>query len=121
MLSYKRSVRVAERVQQEISKIVQELKNPNPGLGFVTITEVRLSDDLRNARVYYSVIGSEAEVKESRAIIEHSVSEIRHQLALRLNMRRTPMLQFEYDETGKRATRIFEILEKIKSEEEHKE
>jgi ribosome-binding factor A len=117
MLSYKRSVRVAEQVQQEISRIVQELKNAHPALGFVTITGIRMSDDLRSARVFYSVIGSEQEVKESSSIIDAAVPEIRHQLAVRLNMRRTPTLQFDYDTTPQKAARVFELLEKIKSEE----
>jgi len=120
MQSYKRSARVAELIQQELSKIVQELKDSHPTLGFVTVTGIRLADDLKSARVFYSVMGSEDEVKESRAILEAAVPEIRHFLALRLNMRRTPTLLLDYDVTPRLATRVFELLEKIKSEEEGK-
>ncbi|MFC1501632.1 30S ribosome-binding factor RbfA [Elusimicrobiota bacterium] len=118
MLSYKRSVRVAEQIQKEVSKIVQELREP--GLGFVTITDVKLSDDLQDARIYYSVLGSEEEVQKSNEIIQDSVKEIRHQLALSLNLRRTPTIMFKFDDTPKKATHIFELLEKIKKEDEEK-
>ena len=113
MLSYKRSVRVAELLQQEISKIIQELKEPE--LGFVTVTGVKLTEDLQTARVFYSVIGSPEEIERSRHIINGSRQEIRRELASRVNLRRTPTLDFEYDETPTRATRVFEILEKIKT------
>jgi ribosome-binding factor A len=121
MLSYKRSTRIAERIQQELSKIVQELKDPNPNLGFVTITDVRVTDDLQTARAFYSVIGTEQEIQESREILKAAVPEMRHQLALRLNLRRTPTLTVEFDETPSKADRIFELLEKIRIEEEEKE
>jgi ribosome-binding factor A len=116
MLKYKRSTRVAELIQQEISRIVQEFKEP--GLGFVTITGVKLTEDLQSARIYYSIIGSEEDIKRSSDILKHSIPVIRHELAQRLNMRRTPTLAFEFDTTPERANRIFSILEKIKQEEE---
>ena len=114
MLSYKRSVRVAELIQHEIARIVQELKNP--GIGFVTVTGVKLTDDLLDARVFYSVIGSPEDVKKTKQIMENSAQEIRRQLALRLNLRRTPTLTFSFDDTPEKAAHIFELLEKIKAE-----
>lgn len=117
MQQYKRSARVGELIQQEISKIVQEdLKQP--GVGFITITGVKLTDDLQQARVFYSVIGGEEEVARTKTILLDSVQMIRHELAARLNLRRTPTLTFDYDETPERAARVFSILERIKSEEE---
>lgn len=118
MLSYKRSTRVAELIQQEISRIVQELRDPC--LGFITITGVKLTDDLQDARVFYSVIGTEKEIKDSGLILENSVPLMRRQLAARLNLRRTPALTFEFDKTPSRANRVFALLEQIKSEEEKK-
>lgn len=116
MLSYKRSTRVAELLQHEISKIIQEMQSQ--GIGFITVTGVKLTDDLQSARVFYSVIGSEEEIEKSRKMLEDSVHEIRHQIAVRLNLRRTPTLEFKFDITPTHATKIFEILEKIKDEEE---
>ena len=111
MRSYKRSTRVGELIQRELCRIVQEIKDP--GLGFVTITGVKLTDDLQEARIYYSVIGSQEDIKKTTDILQKRVKSIRHALAVKLNLRRTPLLIFEYDLTPERASRIFEILEKI--------
>ena len=114
MLSYKRSVRVAEQIQKIIAGIIQELKEP--GLGFITVTGVKLTEDLLDARVFYSVIGSPDVVENSKKIILNSVPNIRYELASRLNLRRTPTLIFSYDDTPERAAHVFEILEHIKDE-----
>lgn len=115
MQSYKRSARVAELIQQELAKIIQDMKNSE--IGFTTITSVTLTDDLQTARAFYSVIGSEEEIMKTSAVLKDSVREIRHELAVRLNLRRTPTLEFVFDETPAKADRIFELLEKIKTEE----
>lgn len=116
MLSYKRSVRVAELLQQEISKIVQELRTPE--LGFVTVTGVKLTDDLQESRVFYSVIGSPEDVARSGELLQAMLPEIRHQVAMRVNMRRTPTIELVYDDTSEKANRIFEILNQIHDEEQ---
>lgn len=118
MHSYKRSTRVAELIQREIADIIRDIKDP--GLGFVTITAVKLSDDLLNARIFYSVIGSQEEVKQSAEILGKSLKNIRHELAIRLNLRKTPELDLKYDDTSEKASRVFELLEKIHKEEENK-
>jgi len=115
MHSYRRSTRVGELIQQEISKIVREIKEP--GIGLVTITGVKLTDDLQDARIFYSVLGSPEELEKAKTILNDSVKSIRHELAVRLNLRRTPVLVFAFDDTPERANRIFEILEKIEKEE----
>ena len=114
MLAYKRSTRVAELLHQEISKIVLDIKDS--GFGFVTITGVKLSDDLQDARIYYSVIGSEEQIRATSEILRANLPQIRHQIAVRVNLRRTPALTIEYDHTPENASKIFEILEKINNE-----
>jgi ribosome-binding factor A len=106
---------VGELIQQEVSRIVQDLKDP--GLGFVTVTGVKLSDDLKFAKIFYSVIGSPEDVKRSGDVLKRKTPEVRHELASRLNLRRTPEIRFDFDETPERASRIFTLLEKIKEEE----
>jgi ribosome-binding factor A len=115
MQSFKRSVRVAELIQQELARIIQDMKTQE--IGFTTITAVTLTDDLQTARAFYSVIGTEDEIKKTADVLKASVKGIRHELAVRLNLRRTPTLEFVFDETPVKADRIFELLEKIKSEE----
>jgi ribosome-binding factor A len=114
MLGYKRSDRVGELIQQEISRIVQEFKESD--IGLVTITHVKLTDDLQDARIFYSVLGSEEQVKNGQLLMKNSLHEIRHQLADRLNLRFTPRLTLEVDTTPQTASRVFELLEQIKNE-----
>jgi ribosome-binding factor A len=117
--NYKRSVRVAELIQQEISKIIPALKNPK--FGFITITAVKLTDDLQECRVYYSVLGGPDEVEANRILLDEALPKIRYQLAQRINLRRTPTLEFKFDDTPERANKVFAILEKIKAEEKKTE
>jgi len=113
MLAYKRSTRVAELILQELSKIILELNKPD--LGFVTVTGVKLTDDLLDARVFYSVIGTPEVVERSKIVLQ-SIGHLRHELASRVNLRRTPTLFFQYDDTSEKAQKIFELLNKIEQE-----
>lgn len=115
MHTYKRSARVKELIQQELSKIIQEFKKP--GLGFVTITEVKLTDDLQTCRAFYSVYGSEDDIKRTIFILKEETPSIRFELGRRVAMRRVPTLTFTFDDTPQKATRIFSLLEHIKDEE----
>ena len=115
MHGYKRSERVAELIQHEISRIIMDIKDS--GLGFVTVTGVKVTDDLLDARVFYSVIGTPEEVEKSTEILEKNIKAIRHELAVRLNLRRTPVITLKYDDTSEKASKIFELLEKIQREE----
>jgi ribosome-binding factor A len=113
-LSYKRSVRVSELIQQTVAAIAREIKDLNTGL--VTITGVKLTDDLLSCRIYYSVLGSQEDKKTAEEVLKKNTKEIRHQLALRLNLRHTPAILFNYDDTSENAAKIFDILKKIESE-----
>jgi ribosome-binding factor A len=81
-MQFKRSERVQELLRHEISLLVQQI--PNPKLGFVTITGVHLSDDLTDAKVFYSVLGTEEDRQNSTAVLRHSIPSIRHDLGKKL-------------------------------------
>ena len=115
MHTYKRAVRVGERLQQELSKIIQEMA-PENGLGFVTLTGLKLTDDLLDARVFFSVLGDEQEMVRTGEMLASLTPQIRHRIALSVDLRRVPRLVFEYDETPARAQRVFSILEKLNKE-----
>jgi ribosome-binding factor A len=105
----RRPERLAEQIKEEVSLIIAgELEDPR--VGFVTVTDAKLSADLRHAKVYVSVIGSENEVKGSLAALKHASGFIRAQLGAVLRMRHTPELHFAYDDAESRAARIEEIL-----------
>jgi ribosome-binding factor A len=105
----RRPERLAEQIKEEVSLIIAgEVEDPR--VGYVTVTDARLTPDLRHAKIYVSVLGTEEEVKESLAALKHAAGFIRTQLGAVLRMRRTPELHFVYDETTETAARIEELL-----------
>lgn len=105
----RRSERLAEQIKEEISLIIAgEVEDPR--VGFVTVTDAKLTPDLRYAKIYVSVLGTEAEIKESLAALKHAAGYIRTQLGSVLRMKRTPELHFVYDDTTETAARIEELL-----------
>lgn len=118
MKSYKRADRVGELIQQNIAEILRDIKELNKGL--VTVTSVRLTDDLQTCRIFYSVIGSEADKKNAETVLQEKTKQIRFQLAQNMELRRTPTIDFKYDDSGEKAEKIFEILDKIEHEKDEK-
>ncbi len=105
----RRPERLAEQIREEVSLIIAgEVEDPR--VGFATVTDVKLSADLRHAKIYVSVIGTENEVKGSLVALRHASGFIRHQLGAVLRMRHTPELHFAHDDVEVRAARIEELL-----------
>jgi ribosome-binding factor A len=101
--------RVDEAVRAVLSDaITRELKDPR--VGFVTVTAVKTSPDLRHARVYVSVLGDQAAIRHSLAALRSAHGFLQARLAGELKLKRTPMLDFQYDETTVRAARISRLL-----------
>lgn len=115
-LSKHRDDRIGEELKKEISDIIQnEMKDPD--LGFVSIVLVEVSRDLRVAKIYYSVMGSEEEITKTKQAMKRSAGFVRHELAGRLSLRYTPELVFIYDNSIEHGIRINRILnEEIKKE-----
>ena len=109
----RRVERLGGQIQQEVSEIISR-KIKDPRLGFVTVTAVRMTRDLRYASIYVSVIGDESAVKNSISCLEGAASFIRHELGKRLHIRHIPELRFRYDESPKQGARIEGILRKLK-------
>jgi ribosome-binding factor A len=108
--------RVNQLVREEISHLIQrELKDPR--LGFVTVTEVDVAKDLRTAKVYVSVLGSEAEWQASLLALENARGFIRNWLAPRLRLRAIPHLTFHQDRSMAHAAHIQTVLEELRTEE----
>lgn len=114
-MEYPRSYRVGELIHKHISEILSRgLKDPR--IGFVTITAVDVSPDLRYARVHYTVIGSDKERKETAVGLEQATPYIRRQLASKLTIRHTPELTFVYDKSIEYGVHIETILKEISDE-----
>ena len=101
--------RVNEAVREVLSAhIGQHLKDPR--IGFVTVTAVDTSPDLRNARVYVSVLGDAAEREETLDGLRASHGFLQSKVNEELRMKRTPKLEFVYDESVDQSLRISELL-----------
>ena len=107
---------VNQLVKEEISHLLQrELKDPR--LGFVTVTEVAVAKDLRTAKVYVSVLGTDAEWRASLAALESARGFIRNWLTPRLRMRAVPHLSFHPDRSMAHAAHIQSVLEGLRAAE----
>jgi len=105
----RRPERIAEQIREEVSQIILgDLLDRRVGL--VTVTDVELSPDLRHARVYVSVVGSDRQIRESIEALRSAAGFVRRELGLALRLRHTPHLHFVHDETVRTASRIEEIL-----------
>jgi ribosome-binding factor A len=103
--------RVNESVRQVLSESITQLKDPR--IGFVTITGVETSPDLRHARVYLSVFGAERKRAQTLAGLEAARSLLQAQLGRELRMKRTPQLSFEYDPSVERGVRMTKLIDEL--------
>jgi ribosome-binding factor A len=103
--------RVNESVREVLSEAVPELKDPR--IGFVTVTGVETSPDLRHARVFVSVLGSERKRARTLAALAAAHSVLQSRIARELRMKRTPQLTFEYDPTVERAARLTQLIDEV--------
>jgi ribosome-binding factor A len=110
----RRNERVAEEIRAVLADAVREVRDPV--VGFVTLTGVDLSPDLRSARVYVSRLGSAAERDAAVAALNHAIPFLRSAVATRARLRFTPTLHFIADPTIERGSRVEEIIREIHAE-----
>lgn len=116
----RRPERLAEVLREEITEIVgYELDDPR--LLSVTVTDVRVSDNLRDAKVFVTVQGSEGEIKEAFKGLQHAATFIRQQVALNLDLRHAPILNFVRDTVEENASRVEELLSSLPKQGEFEE
>jgi len=108
--TYKRAERVSDQMKQEIADILMR-KIKDPRIGFVTVTDVEVADDLRNAKVFVSVLG--ADRAATLKGLESAAAFIRSELGRRMRMKFVPELLFRYDDSAERGAHIMELLHKI--------
>jgi len=83
----------------------------DPRVGFVTVTDIRTTSDLRSARVYVSVLGGEVEREATLDGLRHAHGHLQAKVAGQLGLKRTPLLEFVYDDTADRARRVDELID----------
>jgi ribosome-binding factor A len=115
-MATQRQRQVAELLREDISRILrQEVRDPR--VGFVTITDIEVSADLRHAHVYVSVLGTEQEQAATLEALEGAAPFVRAQLAHGWTLRYLPEIEFRWDSSVERAARIMELLDQVKHEE----
>jgi ribosome-binding factor A len=111
----RRPERVADIIREEISQIVgYELEDPR--LNMVTVTDVRLSDNRRDAHVFVTVAGDEEEHRLALKALRHAAPYVRKQLSLSLNLPRTPEIHFIRDTVEEKGERVDKLLREIEQE-----
>ncbi|RAK11131.1 ribosome-binding factor A [Halanaerobium saccharolyticum] len=116
----KRAVRVGELLKEEISQIVlREMKDPR--IGFVSVTDVEVSGDLRHAKVFISVYGSDKEKEETLAGLQQAQGFVRKLVGERVKIHHTPEIIFRYDDSIENGVHISEIIKDLKETGEIKE
>jgi ribosome-binding factor A len=108
-----RQKKLADQIKRIVSEIIdRKLKDPRKG--FITITHVKLSGDLRIASVYFTVLGDGEAAQQSVEVLNHANQFIRGEIASRINLRFVPELRFFLDDTMAHAQRIEELLGNLK-------
>lgn len=115
-----RPERVGEAIRQELSIILQRDVH-DPGIGFVTLTRVKVSPDLQVVRVYYTVIGDDKMKKDTAKALGRALPFLRRQIGARVSLRRVPELHFQYDESIEKQDRIEKILLDLQKERDDRE
>jgi ribosome-binding factor A len=103
--------RVNEALKEVLSESIGELKDPR--IGFVTVTGVQASPDLRHATVYVSVLGSERKRDATLAGLQSSHGFLQGKVNRELHLKRTPQLTFEYDPTVERGVRLSKLIDEL--------
>jgi len=112
-----RSERIADVLRQALAEVIQH-ETRDPRIGFVTLTGIKLSPDLRYARVYVSRLGDEAEVDDALGALNRAAPFFRKALAGKTSLRFIPGLKFYRDPAVEKGRRVEELLREIKEESE---
>jgi ribosome-binding factor A len=114
----RRPQRLALQIQQEVSMMIfRDMKDRR--IGFVTVTGVQMSPDLRHARIFVSLMGSEQERKESLATLNHAAGWVRHELGQRIRMKFLPDVVFSMDTSQDYGENIDKLLDEIRDHQDN--
>ena len=109
-----RAKQLADRIQEIVAEML-ERRVKDPRLGFVTVTDARLTGDLREASVFYTVLGDESDRSSTAAALESARGLIRSEIGKQLGLRHTPSVAFFLDAVPETASHIEELLDKVRT------
>jgi ribosome-binding factor A len=110
-----RATRVGDQIRAELAELLTREVH-DPGIGFLTVTQVKVSPDLQQARVYYTTLGDEKARRETARALERALPFLRRHIGRRLQLKRVPELTFSFDEAIEKHDRIQRILLEIESD-----
>jgi ribosome-binding factor A len=113
----KRTQRVGHLIQMELSQLILK-KVRDPRLGFVTVTHVEVTPDLKSALIFYSVMGDKKIKTESQQALERATGFLQKEIAAALKLRYTPKLRFQFDDSLDQGFEIDRMLREIKKKED---
>ena len=114
MSSALRQKRVAERLQAEISDLLQREMN-DPRLALVTVTRVNVDRELEHANVFVSTVGDDERRREVMRVLEGATGFVRREIGRRVQLRRTPIVHFHWDPSPQKAEDISQLLDQLKA------
>ncbi len=107
-----RAFRLAESIKEEVSRLIREnIKDPR--LGFVTVTDVEVADDLRYAKIFVSIMGSSEEIKNSMDVLARASGYVRSELGKVLTLRYVPEISFKFDQSIEHGAHISKLLREV--------
>jgi ribosome-binding factor A len=114
-VSSTRPERVGDAIRDELSQLIAREVH-DPGIGFISLTRVKVSPDLQVARAYYTTMGDEQAQRETAKALKRACPFLRRQLGRRIRLRRVPELEFFYDDSIAHQDRIEQILQELKAD-----
>jgi ribosome-binding factor A len=108
---FPRTRRIAEQIQRELADVIRTgLKDPRV-TGFITITDVEVSQDQSHAKVYFTILGDDGKIEETAAGLKRAAGFLRTQLAQRMQLRTVPTLEFKYDASVERGMKLSRLID----------
>ena len=111
-MSGRRNERLAEEIREDVARIVGQLKDPR--IGFVTVTRVDLTPDLRTAHVHVGILGGGPDREKTLTGLRQAAGFVRRALGQRLHVRHTPEIAFHYDEGLDATERVAQLLDEVR-------
>ncbi len=118
MRSFKRSERVSDQILRESAGLISDLVRDKAGV-FVTVSRVEMTNDLRYARIYYTLLDDKPELMERvKAVLDNRAGQIQSAIAGRVRMRRVPEISFHFDESLVKGMRVIQLIEEVTAEQD---
>jgi len=118
-VSARRNERLSQEIREDVARIVGQLKDPR--IGFVTVTRVELTPDLRTAHVHVGILGGGPDREKTLVGLRQAAGFVRRELGRRLHVRHTPEIAFHYDEGLDATDRVAQLLDEVRPSEEDDE